>query len=188
MTKTSLALSNAYDEHVSSSRDWEGYCLSFVRTCLDVPAKYSSAYQAWLHASGRHSSASPVGVPVFFKGNGPYGHIALSAGNGLVWSTDVRRRGKVDLVSEDSIVEKWGQTRLGWSETLNGVRVYTIPEGGHGPHWKTVETNGTYTLEQFLKWNKMTPAEFQWINVNWNVKEILKQGKIINAGYTIRYT
>lgn len=129
------ALSFARGESIRRSKDWTGMCLNFVRTCFNIAPLYASAYAAWTHAQHRHvgDRTPPVGVPLFWKGGSHgYGHIALSAGNGLCWSSDVRRTGYVDLVKISSIETAWGQEYLGWSEDLNGVRIYTPTDDG-GP-------------------------------------------------------
>lgn len=111
---------------------WEGLCLKWVRSCFDIPARYPSAIVAWNHVAreDRHGGKRPpAGVPVFWA-IGKYGHIALSDGDGRVWSTDIRRRGKVDRVTIDYVNNHWGARYLGWSETLNGKRVISNREAG----------------------------------------------------------
>lgn len=106
-------------------RLWRGLCLMFVRKTLDVPYRYDSAILAW-HGTNpldRHTSPAPPGVPEFFE-IGKYGHVVLSDGNGWCFSNDIKRSGKIDRVQVSEITRRWGAKRLGWSETLNGVRVY----------------------------------------------------------------
>ena len=65
-----------------------------------------------------------VESPVFWEGgSASHGHIAISAGNGFCWSTDIRRTGFMDRVPIDEIHAKWGLTLLGWTEDINGVTV-----------------------------------------------------------------
>jgi hypothetical protein len=105
-----------------------GYCLKFVRTCFNVSSKYPSAISAWNNAKYRHgpSSAIPAGVPVFFRG-GKYGHVAISLGNGMCRSTDYPRAGVVSDVKISTLAAKWNYPYIGWSEDLNGVRVWVKP-------------------------------------------------------------
>jgi hypothetical protein len=120
------AVTRAANEARSPSRDWTGYCLMWVRTMLGIPVKYPSAIKAWEGAADKHTSGNPPeGVPVFWRG-GNFGHVALSAGGGKVYSTDIRRRGKVDLVPITEIRDRWGYTYLGWATDLNGVDI-TLP-------------------------------------------------------------
>lgn len=105
-----------------------GYCLKYVRTCFGIASKYPSAISAWNNAKHRHgpTSAVPVGVPVFFRG-GRYGHVAISVGNGKCRSTDYPRRGVVSEVAISTLAKNWNYPYIGWTEDLNGVRVYTPP-------------------------------------------------------------
>lgn len=110
-------------------RTWPaGYCLKYVRSAHGIGSRYPTAISAWYNAAHRHSGdhRPPPGVPVFLAG-GRYGHVAVSAGGGLCWSTDAVAYGRVDLVGIDALAAKWGYQVLGWTEDLNGVRVYYPP-------------------------------------------------------------
>jgi hypothetical protein len=127
----SAALAYARAEAIKASRDWTGYCLMFARICFGVAPRYGDATDAW-HATNpaeRHaSSVPPAGVPVWWLGGrSGHGHVAVSAGAGNVLSTDIRRPGRVDVVPIPEIHAKWGLAYVGWTETINGVRVYTPP-------------------------------------------------------------
>lgn len=129
MARTSVEATQAAAREVqSASRDWQGWCLKFVRIMLGVAASYNSAIDAWSGAKKKHPSGTPPkGVPVFWA-IGKFGHVALSDGNGWCYSTDIRRRGKVDRVPISEIHARWGATYLGWTEDLNGVTVYNPPK------------------------------------------------------------
>lgn len=118
------ALAVAAKEHASASRNWTGYCLIFVRTTLGVSSRYPSAENAYWNSRYKMgtSHTAPAGVPIWWT-NGRYGHVALSAGDGYCWSTDILRTGKVDKVSIDYITRSWGQTYRGWTRDINGVIV-----------------------------------------------------------------
>lgn len=129
MRAGSAAVAWAIGQARRETQDWRGFCLRFVRTCLGVPAKQASAKAAWdavAPADRHHDDTPPPGVPVFWA-VGRFGHVALSAGGGRVWSTDILRSGQVDLVSIATITRAWDADYLGWAETLNGVRVHTRP-------------------------------------------------------------
>jgi hypothetical protein len=66
-------------------------------------------------------------------GSHGFGHVALSDGGGYVWSTDVLRPGKVDRVTAASITHNWGLSYVGWSEDINGERVYVPPVNPSNP-------------------------------------------------------
>lgn len=111
------------------SRNWQNLCLQFVRSCFGVPARYPSAASAWEHATAKHHTTDagsiPALVPVWWGGGSHgYGHVALSTGHGLCFSTDIKQRGHVDHVPIALIHARWGLPLLGWSEDINGVTVY----------------------------------------------------------------
>lgn len=109
------------------AKDWTNRCQEFTRRALGVGGGAPSAIAAWRAVAkrDRHPSRTPpAGVPVYWSG-GKYGHAALSAGDGYVYSTDIKRRGKVDKVPLALIEQRWkGYRYLGWARTINGVRIY----------------------------------------------------------------
>jgi cell wall-associated NlpC family hydrolase len=105
-----------------------GWCLMFVRLCYGIPPKYADATSAWVGAQHRHQvsdpQAIPRGYPVFWLGGSSgHGHVAVSAGDGHCWSTDVKRPGMMDRVPIAFIRDHWGLQLVGWAEDLNGVKV-----------------------------------------------------------------
>lgn len=130
-----IALAFALAQSLLATRDWYDDCQLFVRTALGCPGGAATAYQAWLAVpdGARHGFYNPpAGVPAFWRGgsNGD-GHTALTVGDGTVWSTDIKRHGKIDKVAITEIHDKWGLEYLGWTESDNGVVVYTAPPGTH---------------------------------------------------------
>lgn len=113
--------------HAERGTSWGvGYCLKFSRTCAGAPAGVPDATAAWRQARHRHSAGTPPrGALVFWTGGSRgHGHVAISDGAGYVWSTDIRRAGKVDRVSLGYLAAKWPSLRYaGWAEDVNGVRV-----------------------------------------------------------------
>lgn len=110
-----------------------GMCLREVRECYAVPAMYMDAAQAWEQAKHKHRTGDPAdiprGAPVFWTGGSEgHGHIAIGTGWGKCWSTDILRPGYFDKVPVDMIRARWGMRLVGWTEDLNGVRVYTPPK------------------------------------------------------------
>ncbi len=136
------ALARAKSEAADPSQDWYRKCLRFVRTMVGIDARYPEADDAWFGADVRHTSGTPpMGAAVFWLG-GQYGHVALSAGNGRVWTNDIDGRGVISLESITTITNKWKYHYVGWTEDLNGVKLqlpkpaapgtwisYTIKEG-----------------------------------------------------------
>jgi hypothetical protein len=115
---------------IRSHRTWSPeHCLQYVRTAFNVDPKYASAIDAWTGAEHKHHGdpTPPPAVPVFFAG-GRYGHIAVSAGAGNCWSTDQPHAGSVAKVGIADLARAWGKTYVGWSEDLNGQRVWSAPD------------------------------------------------------------
>lgn len=104
-------------------------CLMQVRRAWGVPAKYPTAYSAWLGAGGAagpdtHTKHYEVhGMPIFMKGRGAAGHVCIYDADGYVWTTDYPRKGHWNRVKLTDLARAWGMRVLGGSETLNGVRV-----------------------------------------------------------------
>lgn len=100
-----------------------GWCLMAVRLCYNIAAKARRAIDAWHAAEHKHHTSDPMapkrGYPVFFAPN----HVAIAAGGGAVWSTDVDRLDRFDKVSIRDLERMWGLTMLGWTEDLNGEPV-----------------------------------------------------------------
>lgn len=103
-------------------------CMVFVRTALGVSGRYPTPRVAWSAAHHRHRTKHfnriPAGVPVYTAGRTAPGHIVLSLGNGKVRSTDWPRAGRVGTVKLRTLLRSWHHHYLGWSEDLNGVRVW----------------------------------------------------------------
>ena len=124
------AVSHAIGEATHRSEDWAGLCKKFVRLCFDVPSTSSSAATCWTQAQHKHpwTVTPPAGVAVFWGGGSRgFGHVALSAGRGLCYSTDYKRTGYVDLVNVAAIGPGWGLRPLGWTEDFDGAQVFNPP-------------------------------------------------------------
>lgn len=112
-----------------------GMCLREVRECFSVgptTPPTDDAAEAWARAKHKHPETDPHkiprNVPVFWTGGiHGHGHIAIATGDSRCWSTDILRSGYFDRVAIASIQAKWGLTLVGWSEDLNGVRVWSKP-------------------------------------------------------------
>lgn len=115
------------------SLNWNNLCLMFVRSCFGVAAKEPNAKKAWENSKYKHketdSAKIPVGVPVFYKTKTVNWHVVISAGDGgMCYSSDVGGKGKIGRIGIQALAKAWGITLLGWTEDLNGVRVYTPPK------------------------------------------------------------
>lgn len=120
------AVAYARAQVLSGADHWYGLCQKFTRTACGAGPGAPSAISAWrnLPRSDKHSGPRPpFGVPVYWS-VGRYGHAAVSAGHGYVYSTDIKRHGRVDKVSIDYICRRWNADYLGWAETINGRRMW----------------------------------------------------------------
>lgn len=113
-----------------------GYCHRTCQNAWGLPAKYSSAIDAWNHVPKQHRHTDPskasIGAPHFF-GGGQYGHVALQSDRiGIVISTDAPTPDFIGEVRLDYFVKKWGKTYLGWASNYNDVDLdlTTLPSKG----------------------------------------------------------
>jgi hypothetical protein len=123
------ALDFARSQHLDGADIWANLCQKFVRISLGAGPGEPSAHAAWVHLpeADRHGVGGkhpPAGVPVYFRLHTPFWHAALSAGKGLIWSTDILRRGHVDKVTIGYLERRWHADYLGWAESINGRRVW----------------------------------------------------------------
>lgn len=122
------AVTWAKGQITSPSKDYYRLCLQFVRMAFGLGVNFPDAGTAWDQAKKKHrtsdSTEIPRGVPVFWELPSTADHVALSLGDGKCISTDATGKGKVGIVTIDSITENWGGTLLGWTEDLNGVTVW----------------------------------------------------------------
>lgn len=85
---------------------------------VDAVAHWNSIKGADKHAG---SSNPPAGMLVFWGGG--HGHIAISAGGGYVWSTDIAGAGTVAKVPASRVTHDWGKPYLGWTTPIfQGVK------------------------------------------------------------------
>jgi len=108
-------------------------CDYFVAACYGLTASgYNTALDHWNASTQRHpgDTNAPAGALQFWGGG--QGHVALSAGGGLIWSTDISGNGTVSLVAATQIATKWGKPYLGWTvpQFQNQFAVLTQPPGG----------------------------------------------------------
>jgi putative peptidoglycan binding protein len=110
-------------QHDNGSSGWAGMCLKFARTAAGAPGGTRNAKAAWSKARFRHKRGTPPAGSFVFWGGGTHGHVAVSIGGGHIWSTDIRRRGRVDRVTISFLTSRWNMPYLGWTEDVNGVRI-----------------------------------------------------------------
>lgn len=153
---------------------WLNRCLQLARSAYDVPAKYAEADQAWA-ATRFRTEPQPKPPPGWFVwwdrpghpgSDHDAGHVAVSAGDGLCWSNDVRRRGGVDLVRIAAIGPAWGLPRVGDSRDINGrivVPVIVAPPA-HPKAPRVVRVKAGDTLSELVaRWGNV--AGITWAEV-----------------------
>lgn len=115
MLSISQALQNAKD-----TTSWAvGMCDNFVANMYGYTnSGYDSASVQWatMPANVKHPGDNnpPQGALVFWGGG--YGHVAISDGQGGIYSTDIPSAGTVSHVAGDYPSRVWGKPYLGWSE------------------------------------------------------------------------
>ena len=118
-----------------------GECLLRTRLLFDAPSigdfdgdGSADAEDGWKAAEFKHPfdgdyNGVPRGVPFWWSGGSDdNGHVAPTIGSAACWSTDIKRIGFYDLVPLARIHDQWGLTPLGWTEDINGVRVFDNQE------------------------------------------------------------
>jgi hypothetical protein len=138
-----VSLAQAAQNALAATSFASGFCLRFVRTMLGVGSKFETATRAFNATKHRHTTTPPAGVPVWWdKGRTTtkfpegLGHVALSLGGGKIRSTDWPSKGKVGTTTIAKLNATWTKQRYrGWSEDINGVRVFTpsTPPGAVPP-------------------------------------------------------
>ena len=136
MRTLSDALAYAAAESAHASQDWQNKCQMFARTCVGAAAWAPSAREAFnaTPAAHKHTSTNPPAGAIVYYGvpDRGTGHAVLSAGNGLIWSTDIKRPHKVDLVPISWPVTRWGLPYRGWIDSTPSGPLDLVPVLGHG--------------------------------------------------------
>lgn len=127
--KTGSAAINWAQARIGDS-GWYALCQKFVRMALGAGGGFPSAITAWKGAKYKHGISNPnqvpAGVPVYWSG-GQYGHVALSTGGGRIISTDFPKRGYIGTGTISGLTSAWRKPLLGWTEDINGKRIYGLP-------------------------------------------------------------
>jgi hypothetical protein len=119
---------------------WYNRCLAFVNAAWNytVGRFRLATARASMNAGPRTMGGRPpTGAGVYWD-TGPSGHIALAAGDGSVFSNDIRAAGRIDRVPQGEI-NKWGPYRGWWHP--NGAKA------GVGGIWRGRCSSGR--IQQF---------------------------------------
>jgi cell wall-associated NlpC family hydrolase len=113
------ALSWARAQAASPTRDWYRRCLNMMAQAYGWDASgvpYAIDHFSAVPASMRHTDRNPpAGALVYWRTGSRAGHVALSMGNGMVASNDIRRNGGVAIVPMTEIESEWGADYVGWT-------------------------------------------------------------------------
>lgn len=118
----------------SITTGYGGLCLAFVQDCYGAAAVEPSAIAAWNNSAHKHPTTSldgiPVGAPIYFSGGGPYGHVAIYLGNGMMRTTNSAD----NLIHTDPVStwQSWGYTLLGWTEDIENQMIPGLTSGTSG--------------------------------------------------------
>lgn len=95
----------------------------------------------------------PPGVALYWTGGArDHGHAAVSAGNGMIYSTDLPTTGKIGIVPLEKVRQAWGLTFAGYvTKTGNGYTLTDRP-GTPPPSSKPVAT-----VFDICEWNIARP-------------------------------
>lgn len=129
-------------------------CLKETRLIAGIASKYPSAISAWNNAQFRHPGVKPPAgavVPVFFATPSPYDHVAWALGDGRVVTINGSRWSIYSSI--DSMCKIWRISYIGYTDDLNGVRVYTPPK----PKPKYTSCTGLQGALRAAKDNKWGP-------------------------------
>ena len=122
------------------SENWFDRCQKFVRTALGFQGGVAGGgsareeYQYTLARGDIRKDASPPpNVPVYFDTKGSAGHVALSAGGGYAWTTDMGGRGTVSLqkISGPNSISSWAGPYLGYGLSEGGNTLDAAESGGN---------------------------------------------------------
>lgn len=108
-----------------------GWCKRETRSAYGVPSDGSSdASEAWRRTKHRHTgTAPPRGAIVWWTGGrSGHGHVAISLGDGRIRTTDLPTSGRWGTAQLSDPVRLWGLRYEGWSEDIDGVRVFFLPK------------------------------------------------------------
>lgn len=111
------------------SNGWLNRCQQFVRTALGFSAGVPGGGSAreeynYTKAAGNivTTGTAPANVPVYFDTKGSSGHVALSAGGGYAWTTDMAGPGTVSL-QKISDIAGWAGPYLGYGESEGNTQL-----------------------------------------------------------------
>lgn len=117
-----------------------GWCLRFSDKVFGLQAAYPTAWSAWTATKFKHENRDfpgGVAVPVWFdwvgdvgSGRQRYGHVAVRASDGKIWSSPLSGTGRAWFASVDDLTRAFGNGMryVGWSEDISNVKVIELED------------------------------------------------------------
>lgn len=138
-----------------------GYCDNFVANMWGQSMSgYATAVDNWnatpVKVTGSDATKDPAPAGALYYWGGGAGHVALSAGDGTVYSTDIGGAGTVTRVPLSEINTKWNKPFLGWAPPyFNGrypgkVGPDAASSSGKSSIYKIIGDLGTGNIGGFL--------------------------------------
>lgn len=119
-------------QRAHSTGGWHNQCQRFARSCVDAAAWGKSARIAAnaIPVKERHYNfPAPPGALIYYgsstSGNG---HVTfVSSKYGYVYSNDIKRDGRIDLVPWNVFTSAWGMAARFWTTWTPSGRIQTAP-------------------------------------------------------------
>jgi hypothetical protein len=166
--------------------------------CVGAAAWAPSAREAFnaIPAEHKHTSPNPPAGALVYYGvpDRGFGHAVVSAGGGYIWSTDIKRPGKVDRVPLSLPVTQWGLPFRGWIDATPSGPLDLAPVLGHGvdysfsrPDVAKIKAAGYSFAVRYLSGGKsakdVTRAEYDTLRrAGLNVVLVWEQGNAAARG------
>jgi hypothetical protein len=156
----------------TNTQDGAGWCLRFTQTVYGAPARYNSAWDAWQAVPDKHTDPLPeASVPVWFSHYGTYGnpptyanwgHVVAKIGDRFL-SSPASGVGQQWFDSVEAIEKTFNAKYVGWSESLNGLKIVEYVSTGSSQEMylvKTTDGRGLLVREYDIQ-QIQDPGEFE---------------------------
>jgi hypothetical protein len=172
-----------------------GWCLRFSDKVFGLNAAYPTAWQAWTNTKFKHEDRNfppGVAVPVWFdwvgdvgSGRQRYGHVAVRAPDGKIWSAPLSGTGRAWFATVDDLTRAFGNGMkyVGWSEDISNVKVI---ETGEQNMVEDTQLNFDVLAQTFqdMTGRPLVRAEFNsQVGRTWQDVLITFQGSVETAAY-----
>lgn len=123
--------------HARATTRWAvNMCDNFVANMWGFSASgYNTAVDNWSSTPAQYKhpgdSAAPAGALMYWGGGD--GHVAISNGDGTIWTTDLGGMGTVSNQPASLVGSKWGKPYLGWAEPFFQGQLAGMAQGGGTP-------------------------------------------------------